>query len=154
MDARAGAVDQPLGNGPQPRRLVPRAGGQGAAIGAEGNRKHRTLVAAEGGDLAARRHLPQASTGRMLFSQNRSLLALRNASVNILQVTPKLVDAVFGKLPGALAEVAAKLGISFLEDRRRLVIYDFHEFMFQEVLFRNLMRMLKATEATEPVQGG
>jgi hypothetical protein len=94
------------------------------------------------------------STGRMLFSQNRSLLALRNASVNILQVTPKLVDAVFGKLPGALAEVAAKLGISFLEDRRRLVIYDFHEFMFQEVLFRNLMRMLKATEATEPEQGG
>jgi hypothetical protein len=55
------------------------------------------------------------SEGRKLFLQNRNLLGLRNASVNILQMTPKLIDAVFGKLPGALAEVAAKLGISFLE---------------------------------------
>ena len=79
----------------------------------------------------------------MVFSQNRNLLALRNASVNILQMTPKLVDAVFGKLPGALAEVAAKLGISFLEERRRLVIYDFHELMYEEVLMPTLTRMLQ-----------
>jgi hypothetical protein len=80
------------------------------------------------------------SEGRKLFLQNRDLLGLRNASVNILQMTPKLIDAVFGKLPGALAEVAAKLGISFLEDRRRLVIYDFHEVMYETVLKSNLLR--------------
>jgi hypothetical protein len=74
------------------------------------------------------------SNGRLLFVQNRNLLALRNASVNILQMTPKLIDAVFGKLPGALAEVAAKLGISFLEERRRLVVYDFERVMYKEVL--------------------
>jgi hypothetical protein len=87
----------------------------------------------------------------MLFAQNRNLLALRNASANILQITPKIVDAVFGKLPGVLAEVAAKLGISFLEERRRLVIYDFHELMYQEVLMPNLLRMLqKANADSEP----
>ena len=44
---------------PQPRRLVPRAGGDGAAIRTEGDRQHTTLVAAQGDDLAARGHLPQ-----------------------------------------------------------------------------------------------
>jgi hypothetical protein len=95
-------------------------------------------------DTPIERTLPLiVSNGRMLFSQNRKLLALRNASVNILQMTPKLIDAAFGKLPGALAELAAKLGISFLEARRRLVIYDFHELMIEEVLIQNLERLLQ-----------
>jgi hypothetical protein len=39
---REGKIDQPLGKRPQPRRLVPRADGQGAAIGAERYRRQRT----------------------------------------------------------------------------------------------------------------
>jgi hypothetical protein len=89
------------------------------------------------------------SDARMLFLQNRKQLALRNATVNILQMTPKLIDAIFGKLPGALAEVATKLGISFLEARRRLVIYDFGELMYDEILRQNLLRL---HEVLEPEQ--
>jgi len=89
------------------------------------------------------------SDARMLFLQNRKQLALRNATVNILQMTPKLIDAIFGKLPGALAEVATKLGISFLEARRRLVIYDFSELMYDEILRQNFLRL---HEVLEPEQ--
>jgi len=64
-------------------------------------------------------------------------------------MTPKLIDAIFGKLPGALAEVATKLGISFLEARRRLVIYDFSELMYDEILRQNFLRL---HEVLEPEQ--
>ena len=85
------------------------------------------------------------SSGRNIFSQNKQLLQLKKSSLSILQLTPKLVDAVFGKLPGALAEVAANLGISLLESRRRIVIYDFRSSV-QHILLSNLLRMIKAAE--------
>lgn len=85
------------------------------------------------------------SSGRDVFFQNKQLLQLRKSSLSILQLTPKLVDVVFGKLPGALAEVAANFGISLLESRRRIVIYDFRS-SIQGILFSNLLRMMKAAE--------
>lgn len=88
------------------------------------------------------------STGRQLFSQNKQLLALQRTGIGVLQVTPKIVDAAFGKLPGAIAEVAAKLGINLMDSRRRLVIYDFRTSV-QSILLSNLVRMLKATEKKE-----
>ncbi len=85
------------------------------------------------------------STGRNVFFTNKKLLQLTKTNVGILQMTPKLVDAVFGKLPGALAEVSANLGISLLESKRRVVVYDFGSSM-KDVLLSNLLRMLKAEE--------
>lgn len=85
------------------------------------------------------------SAGQKLFSQNNSLLALKRVSVSILEVTPKLVDAVFGKIPGVLAEVVAKLSISLLESRRRVVIYDFQE-PIKGIIHSNFARMLKGAE--------
>jgi hypothetical protein len=60
--------------------------------------------------------------------------------VGVLQITPKLIDAAFGKLPGALADAAAKLGINFLESRRRLVIYDLGA-SYDAALFGDIIRM-------------
>lgn len=88
------------------------------------------------------------SSARLVFAKSPQLLQLRKAGLGILQVTPKLVDAVFGKLPGALADLAAKLGGNLLEERRRVVIYDFRSSV-QEVLLTNLVRMVKATDAKE-----
>lgn len=88
------------------------------------------------------------STGRKLFSRNRRRLSLRKSAVGILQVTPKLIDAGFGKLPGTLAEVAANLGLNFLESKRRLVIYDF-EASFTTILISNLGRMIGAAEVAK-----
>lgn len=92
------------------------------------------------------------SSARQIFLKNSQVLQLRKTSLGVLQVTPKLVDAVFGKLPGTLADLAAKLGTSLLEERRRVVIYDFRSSV-QDVLLSNLTRMIRAAEAKEKQDG-
>lgn len=79
--------------------------------------------------------------GREIVKANPQLLAIRRSVVGILSVTPKLIDAVFGKLPGALAEVAAKLGINFFENRHRVVVYDFQP-LVEKLVLTNLVRMM------------
>jgi hypothetical protein len=83
--------------------------------------------------------------GRDLVNTNPQILAIRQSAVNILSFTPKLIDATFGRLPGALAETAVKLGINFFEKRHRVVVYDFRN-LLESVLISNLSRML-VTEA-------
>ena len=86
-----------------------------------------------------------ADRGRQLFTQNKHILTLKKSSAGILQMSPKIIDAAFGKLPGALAEVAAKLGVSLLDSRRRVVIYDFRS-TTQNILLSNLVRMMQAAD--------
>jgi hypothetical protein len=97
----------------------------------------------------ATRSLPVAldtaiKAGREVVKNNPTLLTLRRGSAGVLSVTPKLIDAAFGKLPGALAEAAAKLGISYLEDRKRVTVYDFRE-VIQRIFLSNLVRMFKSS---------
>jgi hypothetical protein len=83
--------------------------------------------------------------GKNIFKSSPAVLKIKRSLVGIIDVTPKLVDAAFGKLPGAIAEMAGKLGTNFLEDRRRIVIYDFHDIMF-ELFLKNVVRMIKSAE--------
>jgi len=83
--------------------------------------------------------------GRALVKENPRLLSLRQSIVGLLSVTPKVVDALFGKLPGAIADMATKLGGQYIEDRRRIVVYDFQSIMFHGAL-SNVARMVKAAE--------
>lgn len=83
--------------------------------------------------------------GRELFAQNKHVLTLQKSSAGILQITPKIIDAAFGKLPGALADVAAKLGISLLESHQRVVMYDFWP-TTQHILYSNLLRMCEVSD--------
>lgn len=85
------------------------------------------------------------SSGKRLVSRNRHLLRLRNSSMGVLQLTPRVVDTVFGKLPGTLAEAFVTPVIRFLEARRRIVIYDFRNSV-HDVMLSNLLRMLKTTQ--------
>jgi hypothetical protein len=95
--------------------------------------------------------LPEiANKGRALFAKNKNVLALKKSSAGILQITPKLIDAAFGKLPGAISEVAANLGLNLMESRRRIVIYDFRSTIY-DLLLSNLARMLKDTDKEEKV---
>lgn len=91
------------------------------------------------------------SSGKNVFSQNKQLLQLKKSSLSILQLTPELVDTVFGKLPGALAEISANLGIRLLESRRRIVIYDFGP-STKDVLISNLVRMFKAAKTKNEIE--
>lgn len=71
-----------------------------------------------------------------------NLLELRSTALGILPMTPKLVDIAFGKLPGAVAEVATKLGVSFLEDRKRVVVYSCGH-VVSSALSRHLGQMME-----------
>lgn len=86
-----------------------------------------------------------ARAGREIVRRNPVLLQLRKNGVSLLSFSSKLIDAVFGKLPGAVADVVSKVGIEFLENRRRLVIYDFKS-SFHQVLYLNLIRMIEDAE--------
>ena len=55
--------------------------------------------------------------------KHRSLISKKSA-ISLLNISPKLIDAVFGKLPGVLANIFGELGISALNNKKRTIIYD------------------------------
>ena len=65
--------------------------------------------------------------GAELLRAGEGVLTNRRVSVNIISVVPKIVDSAFGKLPGALAQVAGDLATKFIEDKRNIVIYQFDD---------------------------
>jgi hypothetical protein len=65
--------------------------------------------------------------GAELLRAGEGVLANRRVSMNIISVVPKIVDTAFGKLPGALAQVAGDLATKFIEDKRNIVIYQFDD---------------------------
>lgn len=77
-----------------------------------------------------------------LYKNNESRFSFKKVGLGALQFTPKLIDAAFGKLPGALAETATKLGSDVIESRRRVIVYDFKS-NIEVVLKENLFRMLR-----------
>jgi hypothetical protein len=64
-------------------------------------------------------------TVERLVSENERLLRSKQVPMLLLSITAKSIDGVLGALPGKLAGVVADLAKPFLEDGRRLVIYDF-----------------------------
>ena len=87
--------------------------------------------------------------GQALVSESPRLLSLRRSSIGLLSFTPKMVDALFGKLPGAIADLATKLAGSYLDDRRRIVVYDFQSIIYQGAL-SNVARMIRTAEESSP----
>ena len=60
----------------------------------------------------------------MLRDRYVDSVRLARMSVSLVGIVPKLVDTTFGKLPGAIAESFSRLAQTFLDQKRRLVIYD------------------------------
>src|SRR6266702_899276 len=113
-------------------------------------------IDAEGKLDDASSSLPAALNGvlksaKQVVKKNPHLLTVRRTGVSVLSFTPKLIDAAFGKLPGAIADVAAKLGLTYIEERRRIVVYDFRD-IIRGALWSNLVRMIKAANEKEPEQ--
>lgn len=86
--------------------------------------------------------------GRALVKENSRLLSLQSSIAGLLSITPKVVDALFGKLPGVIADIATKLGGQYIESRMRIVVYDFQDVMFHGAL-SNVAKMIKATEKND-----
>lgn len=79
----------------------------------------------------------EQSAGEIVKYNNRSL-GLHRLAVSSLQITPKLLETVFPKFMSVLSEPLSKLGVEFLEARRRLTIFDLNSTMTK--VFRDEIR--------------
>lgn len=58
-----------------------------------------------------------------LVSSSPLLLKTKRVAISLLPLSSKIIDTVFGKLPGSLAEFFTGLLTKWLQDNRRLIIY-------------------------------
>jgi len=70
------------------------------------------------------------------------MLKTKRVAISLLPITSKVIDTVFGKLPGTLAEFFANALASWLQDERRVVIYQFPDLLriTMETRMNELMR--------------
>jgi hypothetical protein len=86
-----------------------------------------------------------ARIGRQIFANNQTVLTLRSTVLGILQTTPLLIETAFGKLPGALSEVACKTVLALIGEKRNLVVYTFNQLLMDAINIE-LGRMLTTPE--------
>lgn len=75
--------------------------------------------------------------GRALFRNYKRPLYLKNLTISLLPVTAKMIDIIFGRLPGILSEYAVNRLNNWLKNDRRIVLYHFGP-MFHEISSRRL----------------
>jgi hypothetical protein len=64
-------------------------------------------------------------TGSTVMKANRTLLKLKDTSISMIPLTSKVIDTVFGKLPGVLADSLGQYLSKKLVENRRIIIYRF-----------------------------
>jgi len=69
-----------------------------------------------------------------LVNANARLLRIKAAPIRLLNLTAKAIDAVFGKLPGALADFAAEEAQRMLGTEKRIVLYSAEKLLFSVYL--------------------
>lgn len=85
-------------------------------------------------------------TGRELVSKNASFAKLEQTAVFVLTITPKIIDTVFGRLPGVLAEAFGNSGVRILDERRRVVVYDCRKWI-GKIIMPELGKMVDRSHA-------
>ena len=81
-----------------------------------------------------------------LVTQNPHLLKMRRAVISLLPISSKIIDTIFGKLPGGLAEIFTNLLSKWLDDNKRIVIYEFDD--LSEMTMRSRLREFAAKTIT------
>jgi hypothetical protein len=64
-----------------------------------------------------------------LVSSSPLLLKTKRVAISLLPLSSKIIDTVFGKLPGSLAEFFTSLLTKWLQDNQRLIIYQFDDLL-------------------------
>lgn len=77
-----------------------------------------------------------------LYRKYSGLINIKKGILTTLSVTPKLVDATFGKIPGTIADLAAKLLTNMIDTNRRIVIYDY-EPIYNEIFYERILIPMK-----------
>lgn len=83
-----------------------------------------------------------AETGDKLFRRHINLLQLKKLTLIILPVTAKIVDTIFGKLPGVLAGYFTSLLTDALKDERRIVVYQLDS-VFRDLITSRVLHFVE-----------
>ena len=75
-------------------------------------------------------------TGNALIEKGRGVLTRKPMLIHLLNVFPKIVDNILGKLPGALAQLATDAAQGHMRDQQRVIIYQFDEWITKALRFR------------------
>ena len=75
--------------------------------------------------------------GRRVIANNQAFLTVRDISLGILSLTPKVIDTIFGKIPGMMSDALYTTFISRLTEKPNLLIYDFSQ-LFDELFKQNI----------------
>ncbi|MBN1413122.1 MAG: hypothetical protein JW969_19945 [Spirochaetales bacterium] len=94
-------------------------------------------------------------TGKKLVEINFGLLSLRKTPLWILKTSPIIIETVFGKLPGGLAEVACKTWAAWIEQKRQFIIYNYYTFLTDIVIkqvkkFANIESEIEEAKSKSP----
>jgi len=74
--------------------------------------------------------------GNILYQKYIKSLSLKNIKIALLTITPEIINTIFGKLPGRLAEYSANLLDKRLKEDKRIVLYHFNP-IFQDILLQS-----------------
>ena len=66
---------------------------------------------------------------RKLTDKYPRLLKLKRVIVSVLPLTSQIMETIFGRLPGKLAEFSTSLLSEWLQQERRFVVYQFHDLL-------------------------
>lgn len=73
-------------------------------------------------------------SGKGMLQSNLDFLQVREMTISVLPITAQLIDVVFGKLPGTLADYLANLLMGLLQSEKRIVVYQLNS------IFEDLVR--------------
>jgi len=85
-------------------------------------------------------------TTKKMYSKFPTVFSMKENYLGILEFGPKLIDTVFGGLPGRISEIGSKLVQNHIESKRRIVIYDFEDTLFLIALEKAAQMLTKAND--------
>jgi hypothetical protein len=77
-----------------------------------------------------------------LYERHKGLMSIKRSILTTLSVTPKIIDATFGKIPGSIADLATKILSNMIDLERRIVIYDYSP-LYHEIYHNRLLVPLR-----------
>lgn len=81
-------------------------------------------------------------SGKNVLQSNLDLLQLKDTTISVLSLTTTLIEVLFGKLPGVLADYSVTLMTKLFNDERRIVMYQLSS-VFEEMLHSSIIAFLK-----------
>jgi hypothetical protein len=87
-------------------------------------------------------------SSRLLSLKNPHLIKQKRLIITVLPITTKVIDIIFGRLPGVLAEFSTNLLLKWFHQERRIVVYRFDDVLgpaFEDRVERLVQKKVQQT---------